>query len=76
MGRTLTYDLNHIWVKFQHRHKPVKPDKLFTSKIQSCNKQRVDIPIPKEKKIGKKEGVMDPSKSKIQQSKHHWTFKA
>lgn len=42
-------------------YKPVTPDKLYTSKIQEWAGIEQTFPFQKrKKKIGKKEGMMDP----------------
>lgn len=62
MGKT--QGMIHPKVKFHHRHEPMKPGKLFNSKIQWCNKQRTDIPFPKGKNWKEERGDGSQASSK------------
>lgn len=61
-----TQGMIHPKVKCHSRCEPVKPVKLFTSKIQWCKKQRIDNPIPKMKNC--RQGSNDGSQASPKRS--------
>lgn len=60
-----TWSMIHHGAKLLSNCEPVKPNKVSASKIQWCDKPRIDISIPKGRNWEEKRLIGPPRNSKI-----------